>query len=147
MLIRQINKYDVRSICRLQEQLFEEDVIHGFVPETAEEIEKSIDSYFFVAEINDEIIGFICGKVHISDGLAIIPKGENYLEIENLYVAPEFRKRGVGGKLVDELLIKAREVEVSYALLYSATKDIHGILKFYERHNFQSWNVQMFQKL
>ena len=126
--------------------MFEEDIIHGFVPETAEEIEKSIDSYFLAAEINGEIIGFICGKICASDGLAVIPKG-SYLEIENLYVAPQFRKQGVGGRLVDELLTKARRNNISYVLLYSATKDLHGILGFYERHNFQSWYVQMFQKL
>src|SRR5688500_5102121 len=146
MLIRQIDKNDVPLICQLQKQLFEEDIIHGFVPETAEEIEKSFNSYFLVAEINDEIIGFICGKIRMSDGLAVIPKG-SYLEIENLYVAPQFRKQGIGGRLVDELLTKAKQNNIAYALLYSAAKDLHGILKFYEQHNFQSWYVQMFQKL
>ena len=146
MLIRKIDKNDVPSICRLQKQLFEEDIIHGFVPETVEEIEKSIDSYFLAAEINDEIIGFISGKICASDGLAVIPKG-SYLEIENLYVAPQFRRQGVGGRLVDELLMEAKRNNIAYALLYSAAKDLHGILKFYERHNFQSWYVQMFKKL
>lgn len=147
MLIRKIDKNDVRLICQLQKQLFEEDIIHGFVPENEEQIEKLIDSYFLVAEINNGIAGFIYGKICISDNLAVIPKGESYLEIENLYVAPQFRKQGVGGKLVDELLIKARQAGISYALFYSATKNIHGVLKFYERHKFQSWYVQMFQKL
>lgn len=147
MLIRQIDKNDVPSICQLQKQLFEENIIHGFVLETAEEIENFFNSYFLAAEINDEIIGFISGKICASDGSAVIPKGENYLEIENLYVAPQFRKQGVGGRLVNELLTKAKQNNIAYALLYSAAKDLHGVLKFYERHNFQSWYVQMFQKL
>jgi ribosomal protein S18 acetylase RimI-like enzyme len=147
MFIRQAVKTDAPFIRRLQQQLFEEGAIYGFMPETEEQIEKSIGSYFFVAETEDQIIGFISGKICVSDHLAVIPKDETYLEIENLYVAPQFRKQGIGGKLVDELLIKAKQDDVVYALLYSATKDIHRILKFYEKHNFQSWNVQMFQKL
>jgi ribosomal protein S18 acetylase RimI-like enzyme len=147
MFIRPAATSDVLSISRLQQEMFEEAVIHGFVQEIEEQIEKSINQYFLVAQIDDEIIGFICGKFGVSDGLAVVPKGESYFEIENLYVVPRFRKQGVGGKLVDELLVKARQDGAAYALLYSATKDIHDIVKFYERHKFQSWYVQMFQKL
>jgi ribosomal protein S18 acetylase RimI-like enzyme len=147
MLIRQVIKSDVPQIGRLHQQLFEEDAIYGFAPESAEQIESPINSYFLVVEVGAEIIGFISGEIHASDALAVIPNGELYLEIENLYVVPRFRKQGIGGKLVDELLTKARENGVGYASLYTATKDVRGILRFYERHNFQSWYVRMFQKL
>lgn len=147
MIIRRADKTDVSIIRKLQQRLFEEDCVYGFVAESAEEIEKLINHYFLVAEIENEIVGFISGGIKISDGLAVIPKGKSYLEIENLYVVPRFRKQGIGGKLIDELLAEAKRDKVAYASLYSATKDIHGILKFYERHNFQSWYVQMFQKL
>jgi N-acetylglutamate synthase-like GNAT family acetyltransferase len=62
MLIRKIDKKDVRLICQLQKQLFKEDIIHGFVPENEEQIKKLIDSYFLVAEINNGIAGFIYCK-------------------------------------------------------------------------------------
>ncbi|HEX8737392.1 MAG TPA: GNAT family N-acetyltransferase [Pyrinomonadaceae bacterium] len=147
MFIREASQQDVPIVYRLQRQMLAEDGIYGFVAETFEQIEKAINPYFLIAETGGEIIGFISGDVSVSDGSAVVPKGEKYLEIENLYVAPEFRKQGVGGRLVDEALTKARENGASYAMLYSASKDVHGILKFYERHNFQSWYVQMFQKL
>ena len=147
MFIREAVKKDVPLIQRLQQQLFEEEIIYGFVPETVEEMEKSIGAYFLVAEIDNEITGFICGDVSVSDGLAVVPKGESYLEIENLYVVPQLRKQGIGGRLVDELLLKAGRAGIAYVSLYSASKDVHGVLKFYERHDFQSWYVQMFQKL
>src|SRR5688572_9046524 len=144
MFIRPAVIDDIPSICQLQQQLFEAGSIYGFVPETVEQVEKSIGAYFFVAEAAGKVIGFVSGAIHLSDGLAVIPKGEDYLEIENLYVAPQFRKQGIGGKLIDELLRQAKQNGVAYARLYSATKDLRGILKFYERHNFQSWYVEMF---
>jgi|SRR5215213_8547738 len=147
MFIREALKTDVPIIYRLQQQMFEEDAIYGFVAEAVGQIEKSINPYFLVAETGGEIIGFISGDVYVGDGSAVVPQGEKYLEIENLYVAPEFRKQGVGGRLVDEALTKARRDGAAYATLYSASKEVHGILRFYERRGFESWYVQMFQKL
>lgn len=147
MFIREALKRDVPTVFQLQRLMAEENAIYGFAPETIEQIGKSVNPYFLIAESSDEIIGFISGAVATSDGSAVIPEGEKYLEIENLYVAVGFRKQGVGGRLVDEVLIKARQNGVAYALLYSAVKDVSTILRFYERHGFQSWYVQMFQKL
>ena len=145
MLIRAANQTDIPRIRALQEQLSVEESIHGFVAETAEEIAQY--QYLLVAEIDGEVIGFVSGAINVSDGSAVIPEGAKYLEIENLYVAPPYRKRGTGGRLVDELLALGKRETAAYALLYSASKDIHAILRFYERHKFQSWYVQMFQKL
>ena len=52
-----------------------------------------------------------------------------------------------GGGLVESCLAQAKEAGVAYALLYSAAVDVRSILRFYERHSFRSWNVQMFRKL
>jgi ribosomal protein S18 acetylase RimI-like enzyme len=147
MFIREALTTDAPVIYRLQRRMSEENGIYGFVAETVEQIEKAINPYFLVAETGGEMIGFISGDVSAGDGSAVVPPGEKYLEIENLYVAPEFRKQGVGGRLVDEALTKARRNGAAYATLYSASKDARGILRFYERHGFKSWYVQMFQKL
>jgi ribosomal protein S18 acetylase RimI-like enzyme len=100
-----------------------------------------------IAEVNNKVIGFISGSIRSSEGTVIIPAGENYLEIDNLYISPEFRRQGVGSGLITQLIAQAKQQGIAYALLYSAAKDIHGILRFYERHDFQSWYVEMFRKL
>jgi ribosomal protein S18 acetylase RimI-like enzyme len=92
-------------------------------------------------------MGFISGSSHTSDGLAVVPRGEFYLEIDTVYVSPRFRSNGIGGSLVDQMLVQANRQEMAYILIYSSTKDIHAVLKFYESHGFRSWYVQMFQKL
>ncbi len=147
MIIRQAAKDDVPAICRLQQRWFEEGCVYGFVPDDAEQVEAALSQYFLLAEAGSEVIGFISGSAQTSGGTAVIAAGESYLEIDNLYVAPEFRRRGVGGELVDRLLAQAREAGLAHAVLYSAAREIHSVLRFYERHKFQSWYVQMFQKL
>ena len=147
MLVRQAIESDVPFVCQLQQQWFEENSVYGFVPENEQQIKAALDSYFLVAEADGGIVGFVSGSIRISDALAVIPAGEGYFEIDNLYVLPEFRKQGIGGNLVAKLLVEVKRQGVAYALVYSAAKNIRSILKFYEQHKFQSWNIQMFQKL
>jgi ribosomal protein S18 acetylase RimI-like enzyme len=147
LIIRQAVRDDVAAICRLQERWLEEDSVYGFVPDNREQVEAALGAYFLLAEAGGEVIGFISGSTHMSEGTAVIAAGESYLEIDNLYVEATFRRQGVGGELVESLLARARENGVAHAVLYSAAREIHSVLKFYERHKFQSWYVQMFQKL
>ncbi len=100
-----------------------------------------------MAETDEDLVGFVSGLIRLSDGLAVIPDGESYVEICDVYVSPLFRQSGIGGELIEKLLAKARAQEVTYALLYSANKDIHSVLRFYERHGFRGWYVQMFREL
>lgn len=117
------------------------------MPDGPEQVEAALGPYLLVAEADDEVVGFISGSLHVNEGAVVIPAGESYLEIDNLYVSPEFRGQGIGSDLITQLLAQARQQGVAYAVLYSAARDIRGILRFYERHGFQSWYVQMFRKL
>jgi ribosomal protein S18 acetylase RimI-like enzyme len=147
ILIRQAAESDVESVSRLQHQWAEEGGVYGFVPESREQIEGILGPYFLVAEVDEEIVGFVSGSVCISEDKAVIPKGASYVEIDNLYVLPEFRGQGVGSRLISRVLAEAKDQGVAYALVYSAAKDIHSILRFYKRHDFRSWYVQMFREL
>lgn len=151
--LRQAAEADTAAVCQLQQEWFEEGCVYGFVPETREQVRAGMGPFCWVAEVDGRdgrdgsIIAFADGSVHTSDGLAVIPAGERYLEIDNVYVSLPYRQLGIGGQLVDALLAEAKKQGISYALLYSATKDIHPVLKFYEQHGFQSWSVQMFRRL
>jgi N-acetylglutamate synthase-like GNAT family acetyltransferase len=147
LLIRQAIESDLQFIHQLQRRWFEEDSVFGFVPESLEQVKAALNLYLLVAETVDEIVGFISGSIHNSQGMAVIPEGESYIEIDNLYILPEYRRQGIGSGLVNSCLAQAKKAGIAYALLYSATKDIHSVLSFYEQHDFQSWNIQMFRKL
>ena len=147
VLIRQAIEADILSICQLQQNWFQEDNVYGFIPDNHDQVKAVLGTYCWVAEINGDVIGFISGSICLSEGTAVIPAGKNYIEIDNIYVSVQFRRQGIGSRLVDQLLTQAKQQSVTYALLYSATKDIHAVLRFYEQHNFQSWYVQMFREL
>jgi ribosomal protein S18 acetylase RimI-like enzyme len=147
MNIRSAIEADIPVIGRLQQEWFDESSVYGFVPDSQEQLRLILGSFCLVAETDEDVIGFATGSIHTSDGLAVIPAGKHYIEVDNVYVSSQYRHQGIGGHLVDQLLGEAKKQGVTYALLYSATKDIRSILKFYEQHGFQSWSVQMFRSL
>ncbi len=89
----------------------------------------------------------VSGTVRISEGLAVVPAGQSYLEVNDLYVCPGIRGRDIGSRLLEQVLATAKAAGVTKAMVYSATKDIHRILAFYEGHGFSSWCVQMYREL
>jgi len=145
--IRQANDADIPAICRMQQEWFNEDCVYGFVPSNSELLQHALGLYFLVAENQNDLVGFISGAVHLSNGLAVIPNGKTYVEIDDLYVSPKFRQLGIGSQLVEHFLAKAKSQDITYALLYSASKEIQSVIQFYERHGFQSWYIQMFREL
>jgi ribosomal-protein-alanine N-acetyltransferase len=79
----------------------------------------------WVAEEEGQIIGFLVGRRVVSD-----------LEILNLAVAENARRRGVGAALLNEALKWARAFQATHAILEVRESNLAG-LRFYERHTFK----------
>jgi len=60
-------------------------------------------------------------------------------------VTAEHRSSGIGGMLLDGLLEAARRNGVERSLVYSATRDLEKVLRFYRRHGFKNWYVRMYR--
>jgi GNAT superfamily N-acetyltransferase len=76
-----------------------------------------------------------------------MPDGQTYLEIDDLYVCPEFRAQGIGRRLLDKILREARARSIRKAFIYSSTKDLFRAMRFYESAGFQPWFARMFCEL
>jgi GNAT superfamily N-acetyltransferase len=143
--IRRCLPDDVPALVALQRQWAAEDNIIGMVAATAEEVQQWLDQCCWVAEAQGRIIGFACGTVQTSDGLAIIPAGERYLRLDELYVVPDRRDRGVGGRLVDRVLADAAERGITRGRVLSAARDWRRIIDFYQDHGFRMWYVELYR--
>ncbi len=103
-----------------------------------------LDESFFVARESRRIVGFVCARIIANPGYAAMPTVQRILQIEELYVRPQARGRGVGTALVEAVLQKAREQGVRGFHVFSATRDTDAIVGFYRRHGFEPWGVQMY---
>ena len=103
-----------------------------------------LDESFFVARESRRIVGFVCARIIASPGYAVMPTVQRVLQIEELYVRPQVRGRGVGTILVEAVLQKAREQGVRAFHVFSASRNTEDVLRFYRRHGFEPWGVQMY---
>ncbi len=144
MIIRECTEDDLDAVSRLQQRWEAEDITHGLTAESREQLAERLGPYFFLAEADAAVEGYVFGSVLTSEGSAVMPEGDRYLEVDEIYVRPESRGNGTGGMLLDRLLEVARRDGISRFSVYSATKDVDGILAFYRRHGFKTWYVRLF---
>jgi hypothetical protein len=74
--IRKCTTEDIKAVVHLSELWVNENITHGLAANTPSILQERIGSYFWVAEKEGDIIGYIYGTIHISEGLAVIPAGE-----------------------------------------------------------------------
>ena len=135
---------DLAGVHALHEQWVAEANTYGLGDIERGVVESWLGDHFLVAEAVGRVVGFAHGTVRSTPVLAVVPAGEPYLEVEELYVRADSRRRGTGGLLVDAILARARESGVERFTVFSAAHDQPGILRFYERHGFRPWGVQLF---
>lgn len=145
LIIREGTKYDIEQVLVLQQRWAMEGITYGFTAANKAFIESRLGEYFLVAELNEEIVGFVYGTVHNAMNMAIMNNNELYLEVEDLYISPKNRASGLGSLLVDEILEVAKENGIERSLLYSSSKDMDSIINFYRKHGYKTWSIQMYK--
>jgi len=75
----------------------------------------------------------------------VIPVHEPYVEIENIYVQPDFRSRKIGGALLERLFEVARQDGIQRFVVGTRSKKTDQILRFYRSHGFTPWSIQFFR--
>ena len=148
ILIRECTHHDLESIFQLDQLWDGENIAYVFTYESREDFITDFErfqKYFLVAENEGQIVGYANGSVRVNKTVAILPKQEMYLEIENIYVLPEYRNRRVGGDLLEKLLKVAEQNGIKRFFVSTVTKDMDRILRFYQDHGFNPWYVELFK--
>ena len=123
------NEKEIEELISLSKCWADETITFGYGVNGLDDI---IDKRVFVAKENDNIIGYILSKDGISKNYnSIMPDGEKYFGIEEIYVAPSKRSLGVGKALMDFVKDVAKKDGYKYVFLVTATKDWNKILNFY----------------
>lgn len=120
------------SIRQLASEAYDADIIEAWASDKdpdAYPIETD-DSYFVVAERNDEIVGFGDLKPNASEYFHGDPDGE----IAAVYVHPAYAGEGIGTSLFETLESKAIACDLDSLGLWSSVNAV----PFYESHGFEA---------
>jgi len=142
-LVRPCQPADLPAVAALYRDWEAEQITRGLGADPIEGLATRLGPYWFVAERAGQVVGFVGGEARESEGLAVIPAGQRYLEVEDLYVRADLRERGLGGRLLDRALREAVERGVERALVYSSNRAWARTVAFYRRHGFEMWFVRM----
>jgi ribosomal protein S18 acetylase RimI-like enzyme len=148
VLIRECTYTDIDAVLQLDVQWEQEHIAHDFIPISREEFIarlKSFQTYFLVAENDGDVVGYVNGSVHLARKIPVLPEQESYLEIDNVYVKPNFRHRRIGGQLLERLLEVAQRNGIQRFLVSSDSKNMEKVLNFYRRYGFTTWYAHMFK--
>lgn len=116
MKVRKTGKSDRGAVLRLAEELMPQEALESERIKSLETALNDHDYELWVAEFNGEIVGFIDQWV-IRD----FAHGANLSFIQNLYVTPKHRRKGIGEKLLQQIIKSAEDRGV---------KEIHVSTRF-----------------
>jgi ribosomal protein S18 acetylase RimI-like enzyme len=147
--IRACTRDDIDGVIALERQWEQEEIAHGdFNPMSREAyvaILERFPAYFLVAESDGQLVGYIHASSDHEQRVEVIPEGEPYLEIEDIYVHPDFRSQDIGGKLLERVFEIAQQEGIGRFIVGTLSKDTDRILKFYRSHGFTPWRIQFFK--
>ncbi len=148
--IRKARRSDLKKIQELNYQLFVHDKVYDLTLNINWPYEKVGEEYFkdriggkngvcFVAEIKDEIVGYLAGALTKPYSYRNVG---NLSELENTLVKEEFRGKKIGEELFKEFLKWSKE-EGAVRIKVSASADNSRAIKFYKRIGFVPYVAEM----
>lgn len=99
-------------------------------------------SEFYFAKIDDEIIGYL--KINSGTAQTELPDDDKAMELERIYVLPEFQGKKAGQILFDKAVEIAKEKNAEYIWLGVWEKNLKAI-RFYEKNGFAAFGTHLFK--
>lgn len=148
MGIRKATKRDLKEIVRLRREFYlkyccshdkflnPEWAKRGLPISTALALKKG---NLFIAEEDNKIVGYTVGEIKKQPPYIRYPKKG---VIDNVFVKKEYRDRGIGKKLIKEIISCFRKKGVSwtYLLVYPDNKKAYNL---YKKLGFKEWFIEM----
>ncbi|MBQ9458531.1 MAG: GNAT family N-acetyltransferase [Oscillospiraceae bacterium] len=135
----------LQTLIALSEDWAAEQSSHGYRKNERADVE---GNRVFLAEEDARVVGYLFGAVHrAKENSSVMAAGTPYFEVEELYVVPPMRSRGVGAALF-RFAEEAAKPEAQFIMVGTATKNWRAILHFYlEELDMSFWSARLFKKL
>ena len=102
----------------------------------------------FVMIQGSAIVAYLMGHRARAERMqSIMPDGTSYFEVDELYVVPEYRSRGVGRALF-RFMEEEAAYEAEFIMLSTASKNFRAALHFYlDELGMEFWSARLFKPL
>ncbi|WP_314776480.1 GNAT family N-acetyltransferase [uncultured Solobacterium sp.] len=143
--IHEAKQSDIKRLLELSLMWEKKDSCYGYRANT----EGDFQDCYILAAYDDELIAYVFGKEEIQDKqTSVIDKNMHYFEVQEIYVHPLYRLRGIGKQLIERLEEELREKGIEMMLLSTATKNWRAILHFYiDEVGMNFWSARLYKRL
>ena len=140
-----LNEETLACLIGLSRDWESENSTYGYRANQREDIE---GNRIFLAKEQDRVIGYLFGHGFKSESMrSIMPEGTPCFEVEELYVIPAFRSRGIGSALF-RFASDAVAAEADYMILSTATKYWRAVFHFYlDELGMEFWSARLFKRI
>ncbi len=114
----------------------------GFTREMVWPLMKSGDGLVLVALDEGRVVGYSLSEIRSSKGLKL----EKYGGIDHLAVTAGYRRRGVGEKMLDEILKWFQSRKIDRVELDVLTKNQVGY-SFWRKHGFTDFQIKLYREI
>ena len=108
IVIREAGEGDYKNLMKLYDEFVEEDRYSTGKEDSFQEVLASTENFISVAEDKGKLVGFVTFSMRW-----VVRYPTPIAEMDELYVKPEYRRQGLGSKLVEAILKKAAELGCS----------------------------------
>ena len=143
--IHEAKQSDIKRLLELSLMWEKEESCYGYRANT----EDDFQDCYILATYDDELIAYIFGKEEIQEKqTSVIDKNMHYFEIEELYVHPSYRSRGIGKQLMESLEKELKKKGLRMMVLSTATKNWKAIMHFYiDEIDMNFWSARLYKHL
>ncbi len=141
MLIRLAEEKDYRELMNLYNGFVGEDRYSRHDNDSFDKVLKNPNSYIFVAEDEGKVIGF--ASFSIRD---VVRYPKPIAELEELFVAITYQKKGVGHMLMEEVEKTAKE-RGCYRMYIESGYDHKPAHNFYEKIGYKNYGYHFVKTL
>lgn len=144
--IRPMVPEDWEAVAALSAQWESEAITYGFSSNALADL-KNVQAW--IALWDGHLAGYLLARSYRSTGMCSVMLPDSpCLEIEELYVAPAYRRHGLGKRMFQAMRDAARQEGISFLTLTAANRDNHPLLRLYQQElGMTLWSARLFQPL